>query len=199
MPVKRTIPQPFGTYFITFTCYAWLPLIENTNSFDLIYKWFDLLKSKGNYINGYVIMPNHIHAIISFANCLQSINTIVGNGKRFMAYNIIKRLKERGEYEILEKLCNAVKAKRKENNKQHEIWETSFDWKHCTSKSFIEQKLSYIHNNPCSKKWQLCNSPYEYIHSSAKYYFLGEAGYYPVKNYCEMEDIDLSCCICKLE
>lgn len=35
-------------------------------------------------------MPNHIHALISFAETGQRINTIIGNGKRFMAYEIIK-------------------------------------------------------------------------------------------------------------
>jgi len=37
-------------------------------------------------------MPNHIHALISFKVTKQSINTIVGNGKHFMAYEIVKRL-----------------------------------------------------------------------------------------------------------
>jgi hypothetical protein len=41
---------------------------------------------------GFVVMPNHVHAIISFIESPQSINTIIGNGKRFMAYEIIKRL-----------------------------------------------------------------------------------------------------------
>ena len=35
-------------------------------------------------------MPNHLHALIAFRNTGQSINTIVGNGKRFMAYEIIR-------------------------------------------------------------------------------------------------------------
>jgi hypothetical protein len=41
MPVKRKIPYSNGHFFITFTCYNWLPLIEQSNSYDLIYKWFD--------------------------------------------------------------------------------------------------------------------------------------------------------------
>jgi REP element-mobilizing transposase RayT len=92
MPVKRKITEPDGVYFITFTCCQWLPLIEITKSYDLIYNWFDHLKSKGHYVTGYVIMPNHVHALIGFRNTGQSINT-VGNGKRFIAYEIINRLK----------------------------------------------------------------------------------------------------------
>lgn len=38
-------------------------------------------------IIGYVIMPNHIHVLIDFIKTHQTINTIIGNGKRFMAYD----------------------------------------------------------------------------------------------------------------
>lgn len=189
MPVKQTIPFSFGTFFITFTCHNWLTLIEKVNGHDLVYNWFDHLKSKGHYINGYVIMPNHIHALISFIETDQSINTIIGNGKRFMAYEIIKRLTEAGEVDLLNQLALAVEQKRRERNKRHEVWELSFDWKECRNQKFIDQKLNYIHNNPYSKKWNLCSNPSEYIHSSAKYYIAGEQGIYPVTNIAEMQDI----------
>ena len=41
----------------------------------------------------YVIMPNHLHAIIHFRESGFDLNAIIANGKRFMAYEIIKRLK----------------------------------------------------------------------------------------------------------
>jgi REP element-mobilizing transposase RayT len=189
MPTKQTIPYSFGTFFITFTCYQWLPLIEKVNGYDIIYNWFDVLKSKGHFINGYVIMPNHVHALISFVETDQRINTIIGNGKRFMAYEIVERLKQKDETELLSKLVDGVEDKRKQNNKQHEIWELSFDWKNCRNKEFIKQKLLYIHNNPCSGKWNLCSSPVDYLHSSAKFYLTEEQGIYPVKNIWEMEDV----------
>jgi len=101
MPVKNTIPFSEGMFSITFTCARWLPLIEMVNGYDIVYKWFDHLTSKGHFICGYVIMPNHVHVLIGFRNVDQSINTIVGNGKRFMAYEIIKRLKEQNQLKIL--------------------------------------------------------------------------------------------------
>ena len=45
-------------------------------------------------------MPNHVHAL-SFVATGQSINTIIGNGKRFMAYEIVERLKVKGENRLL--------------------------------------------------------------------------------------------------
>jgi hypothetical protein len=72
------------------------------------YKWFDYLKAKRHYIIGYVIMPNHIHALIAFKNSPTNINTIIGNGKRFMAYEMVKRLQEMKETELLQELTDGV-------------------------------------------------------------------------------------------
>jgi len=192
MPVIQTIPYTYGTFFITFTCHQWLQLIDKVNGYDIIYNWFDHLKSKGHYINGYVIMPNHVHVIISFIETGQNINTIIGNGKRFMAYEIIKRLEQNGETALLEQLSSNVEARRKANKKLHEVWELSFDWKECRSWEFINQKLDYIHDNPCSKKWNLCASPVEYPYSSARFYITSEQGVYPVTNIMEMEDVEFT-------
>ena len=60
-----------------------MPLLEQTNSYDLIYKWFDYLKQQNHRIAGYVIMPNHIHVLIDFVTSTKKINTIIGDGKRF--------------------------------------------------------------------------------------------------------------------
>ena len=137
MPVKLTIPYSSGIFFITFTCHGWLPLIDKVNGYNIIYNWFDHLKEKGHFINGYVIMPNHIHVLISFINAQQSINTIIGNGKRFMAYEIIKRLEANNETEWLQQLSADVEPIRKANKKLHEVWETSFGWKDCRSNKFV--------------------------------------------------------------
>jgi hypothetical protein len=192
MPVKRKIPYSEGVYSITFTCYKWLPLIQLVNGYDLVYKWFDILKSSGNYVLGYVIMPNHLHSLLAFRNTGKEINTIIGNGKRFMAYEIVRRLKDLQLLYILEQLSSAVERKDKARGKLHEVWMDSFDWKTCDKSFMIKQKLKYFHNNPCTKKWSLAKSPVDYLHSSANFYETGEQGIYPVLNYMELDDIDLS-------
>ena len=188
MPIKQTIPYSHGTFFITFTCYKWMSLIDRVNGYDIVYKWFDYLKSQGHFINAFVIMPNHVHAVISFTQTDQSINNIIGNGKRFMAYDIIKRLKENNEVDLLNLLADGVEAKRKANNKKHEVWELSFDWKHCGTDKFTQQKIDYIHMNPCKGKWNLFEMPEQYLHSSAKFYLTGEHGMYELTNVAEMKD-----------
>ncbi len=64
MPKHRNIPYTEGIFSITLTCACWLPVIEKINGYDIVYKYFDYLKSQGHFICGYVIMPNHIHMLI---------------------------------------------------------------------------------------------------------------------------------------
>src|SRR5258705_306746 len=193
MSVRREITEYDGFYFITFTCCRWIKLFAITESYDIVYNWFDYLKSKGHYISGFVIMPNHLHALIAFRNTHgQSINSIVANDKRFMAYEIVKRLEKGGNEKLLSELASFVNDTDKLRGKLHEVFEPSFDWKECTGSNFIEQKLNYIHENPCRGEWSLVEQPQDYIHGSAKFYLTGEPGIYPVTDYAELEDIDLT-------
>src|SRR6185295_5025623 len=110
MPVRSQHDQlPNSIYFVTFTFFKWLPLFEKTTGYDTVYKWFDNLYSQGNLVIGYVIMPNHLHALLFFPVMPKSLNTVIGNAKRFIAYEIIKRLDSASENIILETLHGAVK------------------------------------------------------------------------------------------
>ena len=167
-------------------------MFEKTKAFDTIYKWFDYLKQQESYPIGYVIMPNHLHAVIAFKNNGQSINTRVGNGKRFIAYEIVKRLTAAGEFRLLEQLGNAVNTADRKRGKKHEIFEPSFDCKPCYSDKLINEKLNYMHNNPCKGKWSLADEPIGYKHSSALFYATGNPGIYEVLSCAKLGDMDLS-------
>ncbi len=170
MTTKRNIDLRDGIFFITFTCYQWFSLIEITKSYDLVYNWFEVLIGKGHQVAGYVIMPNHLHVLIGLKNSNQTINTIVSNGKRFMAYDIIKRLRKMENHEILTKLKANITMREKSKDQLHRVFEHGFDVKICESAWFIEQKLNYMHLNPCSKNWKLVDNPIDYNHSSMRFY-----------------------------
>ena len=157
-------------FFVTFTCYKWLNLFSITNGYDIVYNWFDVLIEKGHKVVGYVIMPNHVHAIIAINKSSQSLNTILANGKRFMAYALVKRLEMANEVKILNDLSAGLLPGDKKKGQLHKVFETSFDVKVCKTIDFIKQKLDYMHKNPCNKKWMLANEPIEYKHSSMRFY-----------------------------
>ena len=135
-------------------------------------------------------MANHVHAIIAFSNTGKTINTIISNGKRFIAYDLIKRLQQQNSHLILSELSSSLNNTERKEGKRHSVFETSFDWKECRTEKFIQQKLDYIHLNPY--KARLVELPEQYDHSSAKYYFTGEQGIYPVTSFMELRDIDLT-------
>ena len=191
MPVRKAITETEGVYFITFTCTNWLPLFKICNAYNAVYTWFNNLKQNGHYIIGYVIMPGHVHAIIAFYNTGKSINTTVSNGKRFIAYDLVKQLKENNSTLILSELNNDLNNTEKKEGKIYGVFETSFDWKECRTQKFIQQKLNYIHWNPC-KGNKIVELPEQYIHSSAKFYVDGVQGICPVTSFMELRDIDLT-------
>ncbi len=115
MAVKLKHSDTYSTYFITFTCIEWLPLFEVTNTYDIVYNWFDIIKK--NYdadVMAYVIMPNHLHVILHFQKEGFDLNKIIGNGKRFIAYEIINRLENTGKTELLSHLKSFGYRKGKE-------------------------------------------------------------------------------------
>jgi len=53
-------------------------------------------------------MPNHLHFILYLESPGFNLNAIISNAKRFMAYEMIKRLKQKDEEVILDKLNQSV-------------------------------------------------------------------------------------------
>ena len=201
MSVKTNHHLPDTSYFCTFTCNRWMNLFEITNCYDEIYKWFNIMVELEYQFLGYVIMPNHLHATIAFRKTNKSINKIIGDGKRFIGYEIIKRLNENKQYDLLRILENAVNRSDKKRGKLHEVWEDSFDWKAFIGSDFTLQKLNYMHLNPCTGKCpsdpviragMLAANPFEYEHSSARFYISGEQGIYEILNFGELDDLNLS-------
>ena len=119
MSVRKLQTDANVSYYITFTCFKWISLFQITNLYDYIYKSFDSLKTKKVFVSGYVIMPNHIHALVFTKNTEQIINNIIGTTKRFMAYEIIRRLKHIGTNDLLKRMHYSVNPSEKQKNKIH--------------------------------------------------------------------------------
>ena len=192
-------------YFVTFTCYKWLPLIEITSLYDYVKGWSDQLSKRGIKLCGYVIMPNHIHLLVYVEEWTRSessvgdsetsnksigtrsesstgdsevnkksMNLIIGEAKRFMAYEIVKRLKNLEETGILQTLSEGVQQEERKKGKKHQVFRLSFDAKEVSGDDEIVKVLDYMHHNPVSGKWQLVEDFVDYPYSSARYYELGE-------------------------
>ncbi|MDB5158052.1 MAG: hypothetical protein JWR50_2759 [Mucilaginibacter sp.] len=162
-----------NTWFVTFTCYNWIPLFEITQSYDKVYNWLKLINDKHQIkILAFVIMPNHIHLILYLTDTTVDLNRIIGNAKRFLAYDFTKRLRDSEQHALLNTLALACTEKEKAKGQLHKGFEPSFDAKPIYTDEFLYQKLDYIHHNPVSGKWNLSYEFTDYAHSSAAYYHL---------------------------
>ena len=107
----------------------------------------------------------------------------MGEGKRFMAYDIVNGLKKSGKVDLLRELQQGVTTKEKLKDKMHQVFHLSFDARKCFNERMIEQKLDYIHHNPVGGKWNLIEDYSKYAHSSASFYELGVLGKFEVTHY----------------
>jgi len=161
-------------YFVTFTCYKWLPLIDKTSLYDYVKSWVARLSERGIKLSGYVIMPNHLHLLVYIEDRCSGLNLVIGEAKRFMAYEIVKRLKSLGELELLQTLSDGVQDEERKKGKKHQVFRLSFDAKEVIGQNEIEKVLDYMHHNPVNGKWELVSDFVDYPYSSAKFYELGE-------------------------
>ena len=186
----RKLQTEFNTfYYFTFTCFRWISLFEITDLYNFIYRIFDILKSKKIYTCGYVIMPNHLHSLVFTKNESEEINFHIGETKRFMSYEIVSRLKKLKRTDLLKIMQDTVNPNESKKKKIHNVFQPSSDIKEIITEKFIRQKLNYMHKNPVSGKWKLVDDYIDYIHSSARFYELGEEGVYKVIHYSEAMNI----------
>lgn len=134
-------------------------------------------------------MPNHAHFVIRVPDG-GAINTVLSNGKRFIAYEVIERLKADGRNDILTQLNSGLRPSDVARGQKHRVFETSTDLIECFSGKMIEAKLKYIHSNPISKKWRLAEDAVEYPHSSFAFYVRGEQRDAPLVAYHEYGYLD---------
>jgi len=134
-------------------------------------------------------MPNHIHKVIYTKNNEDTINQIIGETKKFMAYEIVKRLKKSGRNDLLKLMHDTVNPRDVLRGQIHNVFQRSSDIKRILTEKFMIQKLNYIHRNPVSGKWRLVDNYCDYIHSSARFYESGKQGIYKVTHYADVMDL----------
>ena len=119
--------------------------------------------------------------ILFFPTAQYDVSKIVANGKRFMAYEIVERLKEKTHNKVLLQLKEGLSPKQLEKGQQHQVFEESFDAKPIYHHEFLLQKINYIHLNPLRGKWTLVKHAEDYDHSSARFYISNTCdGFVPV-------------------
>ena len=113
-------------------------------------------------IYAYVILENHIHAVIQSDDLPKTIQTF----KRHTAKYLIKLLKEKNVKTILEQLAFYKKAHKKDS--QYQLWQEGYQPKLIQSDKMMREKIEYIHNNPIKRGY--VDENWHWRYSSARDY-----------------------------
>ncbi len=161
--IRKSHVFPKRIYFWTATIHRWLNLLEEDFFKDIILNDLKYYSEKGALkIYAFVIMPNHIHLIFSEEKQLSKEQPHVSLLKH-TAHLFQKKL--RTENPIF---YNEFKVDAK--NKKYQFWQRDSLAVEMTSSKILEQKLTYIHNNPLQDHWNLVKHPCDYYYSSAKFW-----------------------------
>src|ERR1700688_721885 len=167
--MRRNLKRYYGAgdlHFMTCSCYRRQPLLGTARRGDLLTVLEQMRKRYQFVVVGYVVMPEHIHLLISEPQ-KKNPSTVIRALKIRFARRVLARARRRR---------NPSQASLFDHAPQH-VWQKRFyDFNVWTERKRIE-KLRYMHRNPVKRG--LVESPELWRWSSYRSYFLGEPG--PVK------------------
>jgi putative transposase len=152
-----------GTYFVTFTVVGWIDVFTRKEYCELILKNLKFCQlEKSLELFALVIMPSHVHLVARRKD--GNLNELIRDFKSAVAKQIIKAI-ETETYEsrrdwLLYML--AYYAKHKSQNEKYMFWQKTNHPIELWSSEVIDQKISYVENNPVATGIVLAPAYYQW-------------------------------------
>jgi putative transposase len=167
--MPRRLHRYYGSgyaHFITTSCYHRRPLLGTYARRNLFLTILEQVRLRYRFVVvGYVVMPEHIHLLISEPH-------------RGTPSTVMQVVKQRFARRVLSEL------RRKQRSDQVRLWQEPLDAGHVWQRRFYDfvvhtekkrvEKLRYIHRNPVKRGLVL--EPEQWAWSSYRWYALGERG-----------------------
>ena len=165
--MRRNLRRYYGAgdlHFITCSCYRRQPFLGTPRRRDLFLTVLEQVRKRYEFVVvGYVVMPEHIHLLMSEPQ-KKNPSTVIQALKLGFARRVLAQARRRR---------NPSQASLLDAVPQH-VWQKRFyDFNVWSERKRIE-KLRYLHRNPVKRG--LVASPELWRWSSFRTYFLGEAG-----------------------
>jgi REP-associated tyrosine transposase len=157
---RRVYDEELHAHFVTFSCFGRRRLLDRDECKDVVLRVMgdQLLKQQARCL-GFVIMPDHVHAMVWFPT-----------PAKLSAF--MKSWKQRNSF-VIRKLLPVVLPHYAETlSLQDPIWQPRYFEFNVYSEKKVLEKLTYMHGNPV--KAGLVGSPCEWRFSSARFYERGE-------------------------
>ncbi len=166
--------NPEGLYFVSFAVVYWLDVFTRNEYKDIIVDSLSYCqKEKGMELMAWCIMTNHVHLIFRSVGETKP-QLILGDFKRFTSKAIVKAIKENLRESRKEFLLDQIKdaALKSSNVQQYQFWRHDNKPIELWSNKVIQEKITYVHNNPVEEG--VVFNPEDYVYSSAIDYDNGQ-------------------------
>ncbi len=158
-------------HFVTFSCYRRLPLLGTMRARNLFVQALGKIRERYKFLLvGYVVMPNHVHLLIS-----ESPKATPSVVLKVLKQRISRDLRRRRRLAPAGQLRFAFA---KGDGSLARFWQPRFYDFNVWSKKKVREKLDYMHANPVARK--LVDHPKDWRWSSWSFYAKGEAGLVPI-------------------
>ncbi len=160
MPERRVLNAAGITHFVTFSTYQRRQFLSPERTRSIVVEVLQsCLERHCAGCHGFVIMPNHVHALLVLSPEL-TIGEFLLAWKKTSSYRVKRFYKQ--EFDRYHKLCP----------KDCPIWQANY-YDHALEKlEHINSKIDYMHSNPVEK--QLALTAIDWRWSSARFYELQE-------------------------
>jgi REP element-mobilizing transposase RayT len=168
-------------FFLTIKSIDGLPILINEKYYQII---LDSLKfcrrHKGWRIYAYAILINHLHLVLKLLKGF-SLSDTMRDFKKYTSNQILKRLKEDKQYDLLEELKIAANKTKDRNSKvwRHDCWP-----KIIVTEKFFFQKVQYTDFN--AQKHGLVGDMEKYPYTSYHNHYCGHEAVLEIDNIAEL-------------
>ena len=164
---RRRIYDEHGyPHFITFSCYKNRRLLDHDKAKNIVMGCLrsQLLKQDGTCL-GFVVMPDHVHAMVWFPEDHQ-------------LSHFMKQWKQRSSVQIKKFLRESLPAFFARFSASDPTWQPRYYSFNVFSEAKIKEKLLYMHRNPV--RAGLVRTDADWPYSSAGWYLLGKSVGVPI-------------------
>ncbi|MGS2765277.1 REP-associated tyrosine transposase [Sinomicrobium sp. M5D2P9] len=166
--------NPEGLYFVSFAVVEWLDVFTRNVYKNLLLESLAFCqREKGMEIIAWCIMTNHVHLVFRSVKG-QHPALLLGDFKRFTSKAVVKAIQNNPRESRKEFLLEQFKkaAEKSSNVDSHQFWRHDNKPIELWSNKVIQEKVSYVHNNPVEAG--LVFKPQDYVYSSATDYAGGK-------------------------
>lgn len=165
------IRNQYFPHFVTFTVVGWVDIFSRKQCRDLVISNLNYcIKNKGMLLYGYVIMSNHVHAIMAAKEDTKGLSSLIRDFKSYTSKQLSSWILSTNKESRKDWMLDIFRYYGLNSGKVDlfQIW-THYNCPMVISQpAFSTQKLNYIHQNPV--KAGIVRKAEDYLYSSASNY-----------------------------